>query len=237
MALPSKDLMVSESDSRYSSLAWNMVDQQLRRRGIRDQAVLRAMVEVPRHRFVSPENALNAYKDCPLPTADGQTISQPYMVAMMTELLAVKPGMRVLEIGTGSGYQTAVLAHMGAIVVSVERSATLAQRARKILNQLGFTEQVKVVEVDGTLGCPENAPYDGIIVTAGAPRLPRSYSEQSADGGRIVIPIGDLDQQNIYLFECHGDRWTESRLIGCKFVPLVGQDGWSPDEVASPVDE
>lgn len=212
-----------------------MVDQQLRRRGIRDRAVLEAMADVPRHRFVSPENAPNAYEDRPLPTADGQTISQPYMVAMMTELLAVQPGSRILEIGTGSGYQSAVLAHMGAAVVSVERSATLARRARKNLKQLGWSEQVKVVEGDGTLGWPDDAPYDGIIVTAAAPRLPRAYSQQLADGGRIVIPIGDLTQQHIYLFERHGDQWTETPHIACMFVPLIGQDGWSPNDITPPV--
>jgi len=228
---------VSESDGRYRSLAWNMVDQQLRGRGIRDQAVLEAMAEVPRHRFISPENAPNAYSDRPLPTADGQTISQPYMVAMMTELLAVKPGTRVLEIGTGSGYQSAVLVHMGANLVSVERSATLARRARKILDQLGLSGQVKIVEGDGTLGWPQDGPYDSIIVTAGAPKLPQAYCEQLADGGRIVIPIGDLVQQSIYLFECRGNQWTETRHIGCKFVPLIGQGGWSPQDIAPPLEE
>lgn len=221
-----------KSDDQYRSLAWNMVDRQLRRRGIKAPAVLRAMAEVPRHRFVSQENEADAYSDCPLPTADGQTISQPYMVAIMTELLAVSPGARVLEIGTGSGYQSAVLAHMGASVVSVERSATLAQRARETLDQLGWSGRVKIVEGDGTLGWPPDAPYDGIIVTAGAPQLPQAYCQQLADGGRIVIPIGDLAMQNICLFERRGDQWTETRHIGCKFVPLVGQDGWSEDDIA-----
>ena len=228
---------MSESDNRYRSLAWNMVDQQLRRRGIRSQAVLKAMAEVPRHQFVPAENALNAYSDRPLPTADGQTISQPYMVALMTELLAVTPGTRVLEVGTGSGYQSAVLAHLGATVISVERSATLAGRARKTIDQLGLSDQVKIVEGDGTLGWPQDGPYDGIIVTAGAPKLPPAYCEQLTDGGRIVIPIGDLAQQYIYLFERHRNRWTETRHIGCKFVPLVGQDGWSADEIALPSDQ
>ncbi len=186
------------------------------------------MGRVPRHLFVSHVDPRDAYSDRALPTSQGQTISQPYMVAMMTELLRVTPGLRVLEVGTGSGYQTAVLAHMGAQVVSIERSEELAQQASRAIDEQGWSDRVKIVEGDGTLGWPRGGPYDRVIVTAGAPRLPRAYQEQLADRGRVVIPIGDSETQHIYLFERASDRWVETRSIGCKFVPLVGQDGW-PD--------
>ncbi|MEE9211041.1 MAG: methyltransferase domain-containing protein, partial [Phycisphaeraceae bacterium] len=140
--------------------AERMVRHQLRARGVRDPAVLEAMTQVPRHRFVSEADAADAYADKALPTADGQTISQPYMVAVMTEQLRIEPGVKVLEVGTGSGYQAAILAHMGAQVVSIERSETLARQARDVLGQLGWSDRVRVVVGDGTLGYPQEAPYD-----------------------------------------------------------------------------
>lgn len=217
-------------DKKYQGLAQNMVDVQLHRRGIQDRAVLKAMANVPRHRFVPDANPQEAYSDHPLATAQGQTISQPYMVGMMTEQLGVEPGLRILEIGAGSGYQAAVFAYMGAQVVTIERSTLLASRARKVLQELGWTNQVEIIEADGTLGWPPAAPYDRVIVTAGAPHLPKAYRDQLADPGRIVIPIGPLKQQNIVVYDQQGDSWSQKQLIACKFVPLIGQDGWPPDD-------
>ncbi len=214
--------------STHQSLALNMVDQQLRRRGIDDRAVLAAMGGVPRHRFVPHVTPKKAYSDHALATAEGQTISQPYMVAIMTQLLRIQPGMRVLEIGTGSGYQTAVLACLGARVITIERSQHLAQSARQLLDELGWAPQIQWVQADGTLGWPEEAPYDRILVTAAAPHLPQAYPDQLGDPGRIVIPIGDQQQQHLMTFLREGDQWSKQKGLACKFVPLIGLDGW-PD--------
>lgn len=207
--------------------ARKMVDRQLRRRGVSDDAVLDAMLWVPRHAFVPADHVRSAYADKALPTAEGQTISQPYMVALMTESLSVRAGLRILEIGTGSGYQTAVLAQIGAMVVSVERSAALAEAARQRLEALGYADRVSVVVGDGTRGWPPAAPYDRILVTAGAPRLPAAYREQLVDGGRIVIPLGDRTVQRLTNLDRDGDQWTRTESTACKFVPLIGEDGWS----------
>jgi len=208
-------------------VAQHMVQEQLYRRGVRDQAVLQAMSQVPRHHFVPTASLEEAYSDHPLPTAQGQTISQPYMVAMMTQLLGVEPGMKVLEIGTGSGYQAAVLTVIGAQVITVERSELLAQRASDVLKQLGCSESVQIIQGDGTRGLESGAPYDRVIVTAAAPHLPVALRDQLADIGRIVIPIGDLEQQHIMVFKRHGTHWSKLPNISCRFVPLIGQDGWS----------
>ena len=223
---------MSHNEPDYRSFAWNMVDQQLRRRGISDPVVLDAMGHVPRHRFVPDTDLKDAYADRALPTTEGQTISQPYMVAMMTERLQVKPGMRVLEIGTGSGYQTAILAQLGASVVTIDQSLTLTQRARHILEELGYADCVTIIEGDGTLGYLSQALYDRVIVTAGAPHLPQAYKDQLADPGCIVIPIGSLHDQKIHVYDRRGDDWTETHDTACRFVPLIGQDGWSREDVA-----
>ena len=207
-----------------------MVEQQLRGRATGDEAILAAMRAIPRHPFV-PQLSLNeAYADKAQPTAEGQTISQPYMVALMTDLLRVTsgpPGLRVLEVGTGAGYQTAILAHLRATVVSMERSAALADRARSTLANLGLMAQVKIAVADGTLGWPEDAPYDRILVTAGAPHIPAAYRAQLKDGGRIVVPVGDRSEQTLLVAERHGEEWEERPSVACRFVPLVGADGWA----------
>ncbi len=210
----------------------HMVDTQLAGRGVGDERVLNAMRRVPRAAFVPDLSATEAYADKALPTADGQTISQPLIVGRMTELLGVRPGDRVLEIGTGSGYQTAVLVLMGAKVVTVERSAKLAERAKRALMSLGLADGVTFVVGDGSLGCAEYGPFDRVLVTAAAPRVPEALQGQTADGGRIVIPIGDRSEQELMAYEWHSENdWDARADMRCRFVPLVGEDAWAAHEV------
>jgi protein-L-isoaspartate(D-aspartate) O-methyltransferase len=205
----------------------DMVARQLEARGVRDARVLDAMRRVPRHRFVPPELVAHAYEDTPLPIGERQTISQPYMVALMSEALALTgPEPRVLEVGTGSGYQSAVLAAMGAHVISIERVPELALRARGLLAELGFGDRVRVVEGDGTLGWPAGAPYDGIIVTAGAPQIPRPLVGQLAPSGSMVLPIGEQDVQTLVRLR-RGEQGLIEHYFGeCRFVKLHGAYGW-----------
>jgi protein-L-isoaspartate(D-aspartate) O-methyltransferase len=208
----------------------DMVAKQLRRRGIRDERVLDAMATTPREQFVPGVPTSLAYDDRALPIDAGQTISQPYMVARMTELLRVEPGDRVLEIGTGSGYQAAVLARLGARVTSIERLADLADAARATLRQLGI-EGVDVRVGDGSKGDPDGAPWDGIVVTAAAPSIPHSLREQLDVGARLVIPVGPRYQQELVVVERRSpndwQEWSDGAVV---FVPLVGEAGWSETE-------
>ncbi|MBI3934314.1 MAG: protein-L-isoaspartate(D-aspartate) O-methyltransferase [Acidobacteria bacterium] len=206
-----------------------MVEMQLRRRGIRDERVLEAMGEVPRHEFVAPADREHAYEDHPLPIGHGQTVSQPYMVAVMLEASELKGYERVLEVGTGSGYQAALLTRLAAHVYTMERDAELAQEAQERLQAMGLSGAVEVIQGDGSLGLPILAPYDAIIVAAAAPNIPASFLDQLAEGGRLVIPVGTLEQQELRQVRKIGDR-TVSRLLGyCRFVPLTGSRGWQPD--------
>lgn len=209
----------------YDSQRERMVADQIARRGIADLGVLRAMRAVPRHLFVLPEEAAHAYDDRALPIGFGQTISQPYMVAVMTEALAVQPSHRVLEIGAGSGYQAAILGLLAREVITIERHAELAARARETLARAGVTK-VTVLVADGTLGWPDQAPYDRIIVTAGAPRVPDALRAQLADGGCLVIPVGSSMHQDLLAIRRLGDRFEERVCEGCVFVPLIGEQGW-----------
>jgi protein-L-isoaspartate(D-aspartate) O-methyltransferase len=203
-----------------------MVREQIEARGVRDPAVLEAMRQVPRHLFVEEALAPKAYMDSPLPIGEGQTISQPYIVALMSELLQVRPGMKVLEIGTGSGYQAAVLAQMGATVYTVERIKPLFYAARKRFMDMRLFS-IKPRLDDGTLGWPEEAPFDGIMVTAGGPQVPRPLVDQLADPGRLVIPVGGARRdQTLVLVEKQGGRVTETAKGGVVFVDLVGAHGW-----------
>jgi protein-L-isoaspartate(D-aspartate) O-methyltransferase len=217
---------MDEVRARTSGARARMVADQLRGRNIRDERVLAAMATVPREAFI-PANVRDlAYDDGPLPIGAGQTISQPYIVARMTELLHVASGDRVLEIGGGSGYQAAVLAELGCLVTSVEREPDLAAAARDRLNGLGYGDRVTVLVGDGSLGDPEGAPWDGILVAAGAPAVPHALREQLGDGRRLVIPVGSRSMQQLMVVEHHGNEWTEHSDGPCVFVPLVGAGGW-----------
>ena len=208
-----------------------MVDRYIAARGIRNPRVLEAMRAVPRHRFVDAGLGPRAYSDHPLPIGEGQTISQPFIVALMTELLDPAPEDRVLEIGTGSGYQTAVLALLCAQVISVERHAGLAAGARERLAALGL-RNVAVHVGDGTQGWPAGGPYDGVLVTAAGPSIPRPLRDQLADGGRLVIPMGGEEVQRLQVLERDGETFREEDAGGCAFVKLIGAHGWG-EEAAS----
>jgi protein-L-isoaspartate(D-aspartate) O-methyltransferase len=205
-------------------MAW--IDEQLVARGISDARVLRAMERVSRAAFVPDAAQAEAYADRALPIGGGQTISQPYMVAVMTEALRLTGTERVLEVGTGSGYQAAVLSELAREVITIERVPELAHAARARLAALGCAN-IEVHVGDGTLGWPARAPFDGILVTAGAPRVPESLKLQlSPDGGRLVVPVGPADQQWLTIVTRTGDRFEESIGVSCVFVPLLGQEGW-----------
>jgi len=202
-----------------------MVEEQLVRRGITDARVLSVMRRLPRHRFVEEALRDRAYGDHPLPIGESQTISQPYIVAAMTQLLQLQGHEKVLEIGTGSGYQTAVLAELVRRVCSIERLPALATRARQILEELGYTNAV-VKTADGTYGWPDEAPFDRILVTAGAPAVPAPLFQQLAEGGRLVLPIGEPQSQTLHLVEKVDGQMRTSTDCGCVFVKLVGKYGW-----------
>jgi protein-L-isoaspartate(D-aspartate) O-methyltransferase len=205
-----------------------MVEEQIRRRGISDERVLAAMRKIPRHLFVNPIDQEVVYEDRPLPIGEGQTISQPYMVAIMTQSLEVRSQDRVLEIGTGSGYQTSILAELARAVFSIERIPKLHQKALSILRQLGY-ENISLLNGDGSKGWPEKAPFDGIIVTAAAPEVPETLKTQLAEGGRLVIPVGPRYSQTLYRITRRGRNYEEEDITGCVFVPLVGDFGWKDE--------
>ncbi|WP_417686688.1 protein-L-isoaspartate(D-aspartate) O-methyltransferase [Roseibium sp.] len=208
----------------------NMVEFQLERRGIRDQLTLAAMRKVPRHDFVPDNERAYAYDDRPLPIGAGQTISQPYMVAMMTEALKLCGGEKVLEIGTGSGYAAAVLDEIAGTVISIERVKSLADHARANLQRSGHG-QVRVICADGTKGLPDEAPFDGIVVTAGGPRVPDALKRQLKIGGRLVIPVGAFAPlQSLMRVMRTGDNdYATENLGGVLFVPLIGEEGWGDE--------
>jgi len=203
----------------------SMVEQQLRRRGITDQRVLEAMRSVPRHEFVSRQDWPQAYADHPVVIAEQQTTSQPYIIAAMLQAAEIKPGDRVLEIGAGSGYQTALLAELAGQVFAIERYSSLVEASRQVLDRLGY-HNIAVVAGDGSLGLPAAAPYDVIIVSAAAPHIPAALVEQLASGGRLVIPVGDSSQQVLKLVRKRAEGVSETALEGCRFVPLIGQGGF-----------
>lgn len=206
-----------------------MVTQQLLKRGIRDARVLQSVRDMPRHLFVPTRHRLLAYEDMPLPIGHEQTISQPLMVAMMTEALQLQGHERVLEIGTGSGYQAAILSHLAVVVFSIERIPELSAQARATLAMAGIMN-VHVLVGDGSLGLPEHGPYDAIVVTAASPKVPPALVDQLKPGGRLVIPVGDRHEQMLMRFTMTDAGPHLERLGGCRFVPLIGQQGWFSDE-------
>jgi len=212
-------------DELYASEREQMVATQIARRGVRDARVLEAMRTVPRHCFVSPEYRYLAYTDGPLPIGNGQTISQPYIVALMSELLELRGDEKVLEVGTGSGYQAAVLAHLARQVHTIERYANLARYAARLLADLGLTNVTFHIG-DGSKGLEEQAPFAGIIVTAAAPIIPPPLLDQLEDGGRLVIPVGSRGGQVLERWVRQGERFDYESIIPVAFVPLVGEQGW-----------
>jgi protein-L-isoaspartate(D-aspartate) O-methyltransferase len=203
-----------------------MVENQIAARGVRDPRVLAAMREVPRHLFIPPPYDRNAYEDSPLPIGNGQTISQPYIVAVMTELLNPKPLDNALEIGTGTGYQAAILSRVVKRVTTIERIPEVADLARRNLAALHF-DNIEIIVGDGTLGYPEHAPYDVIIITAATPDIPDPLVSQLAEGGRMVVPTGARDVQDLITIERHGDTFVRQSHGGVRFVPLIGKHGWN----------
>ncbi|MBP1752171.1 MAG: pcm [Geobacteraceae bacterium] len=207
-----------------------MIETQILARGITDRRVIDAMLKIPRHIFVEEAMASQAYNDNPLPIGEKQTISQPYMVALMTELLELTGKEKVLEIGTGSGYQAAILALLADRVYTVERIRPLALKARKALDSLGLLN-INIKISDGTIGWKEEAPFDAILVTAGAPVIPSGLVDELAPGGRLVIPVGDQYEQTLVKITKQEDGSIEQQnLIGCRFVKLIGKYGWEGEE-------
>ncbi|HJX55276.1 MAG TPA: protein-L-isoaspartate(D-aspartate) O-methyltransferase [Methanoregula sp.] len=202
-----------------------MVERQIEARGVRNPGVLAAMREIPRHLFIPPPYDRSAYEDSPLPIGNGQTISQPYIVALMTELLKPEPEDNVLEIGTGCGYQAAILAKLVRKVTSIERIPAVADLARSNLAALGISN-VEIQTADGTLGYPENAPYNGIIITAATPSVPKPLIEQLAENGRLVAPVGGREIQELVVLSRRKGIVSQELHGGVRFVPLIGEHGW-----------
>jgi len=209
---------------RYEEDRKDMIDL-LKQRGVTDPELLKAMAKVERHRFVSQAFVNRAYDDTALPIGSSQTISQPYTVAFMTQELAPKKGSKILEVGTGSGYQAAILAEMGCRVFTIERHMELHLASRKLFEKLGYRIASRCG--DGTVGWSEFAPYDGIIVTAAAPQVPDPLLNQLAEGGRLVIPVGDLDMQKLRVITKVNGEYETKEVYGFKFVPLIGKKGWN----------
>ena len=229
--MPSGGSSASVTEAGFARQRADMVEAQLRKRGVRDQRVLEAMLAVPRHEFIAPQHRAHAYEDRPVPIGAGQTISQPYMVAVMTEALELAAWHKVLEVGTGSGYQSAVLAKLAARVHTIEREPELLENARRTFQRLargGFPEadRVEFLQGDGTEGYAPAAPYDAILVAAGAPSVPPSLVGQLAEGGRLVVPVGDRHNQELLMLHKRLGQLTTRTINECRFVPLVGKEGW-----------
>jgi protein-L-isoaspartate(D-aspartate) O-methyltransferase len=213
------------TEEEYTQERKRMVAEQIVSRGLRDPRLLAAMEAVPRHRFVPSDHLTWAYSDGPLPIGFGQTISQPYIVAFMTDALHLTCTERVLEVGTGSGYQAAILGQMAAEVHTVEFIPELSEQAERVLHELGFTN-IHVHCGDGSLGWLEAAPYDGVLIAAAAPRLPQPLLDQLAEGGRIILPVGSRGFQQLEIWERRGKKFEHEASIPVAFVPLLGEHGW-----------
>jgi protein-L-isoaspartate(D-aspartate) O-methyltransferase len=217
--------VTSTADALLAARRQRMVDTQLRQRGVRNPRVLDAMARVPRHEFVDAAFRDQAYDDTPLPIGDGQTISQPYMVAIMLDLLDPRAEDMILEVGTGSGYQTALLAELSRHVDSIERHPALAARAERALEQLGYAN-VAIHVGDGSLGLPSRSPFDAIIVAAAAPEVPPALVEQLSEGGRLAVPVGPADAQLLHVLTKQQGQAVTTETVGCRFVPLIGEQGY-----------
>jgi|UniRef100_A0A7C5EWT3 protein-L-isoaspartate(D-aspartate) O-methyltransferase len=221
--------MSEDQEEKFLEARKWMVESQIRQRGVTSSRVLAAMTKVPRHRFVPPHLWDQAYNDYPLPIGENQTISQPYIVALMTEALDLRSTDKVLELGTGSGYQAAILAELAAQVFSIDRVPSLARKAEETLKALGYSN-VRIRVGDGTLGWPEEAPFDAIMVTAGSPQIPPPLLEQLAPGGRLVIPVGDQFSQTLTRVRRTAEGLKYEYLGGCRFVKLIGRYGWQEED-------
>ena len=221
---------MEDEDLRYSRERENMVKDQIEARGVNNYRLLEALRRLPRHRFVQPGDEMFAYYDEPVPIGYRQTISQPYIVAMMTSLAALQGDECILEVGTGSGYQAALLGMLAARVYSMERIPELAVRARKVLTELDI-KNVEVIEGDGTLGYPPAAPYDAILVTAAAPHAPEALLNQLAEGGRLIIPTGTKSLQQLQVWTRSGNRFDSEDMLPVVFVPLLGEYGWKEPDI------
>ena len=212
-------------NERFAAQRQTMVEMQLRARGIRDERVLAAMARVPRHEFVAPDYYEQAYEDHPVPIGEMQTLSQPYIVALMLEALMLTGPETVLEVGTGSGYEAALLGELARMVYTVERHESLARCAQEVLSRLGYSN-VSVLVRDGSQGLPEHAPFDAIVVSAAAPRMPPALFEQLREGGCMVLPVGPAQAQELQLVRKREASAIISYLEGCRFVPLIGEQGY-----------
>ena len=220
--------LTEQATKAYAGQRRKMVEEQLLERGIKDLALMEVMSRVPRHLFVDSSLQQRAYGDCPLPIGENQTISQPYIVASMTEALQLKGEERVLEIGTGSGYQTAILAEMASQVFTIERIKPIVQKTKVLLNSLGYASIVFKV-FDGTYGWRDQSPFDAILISAATPNIPTALIEQLADKGRLVAPVGSRESQKLTVLNKVGNRLVSREKESCKFVPLIGKFAW-PEE-------
>jgi len=213
----------------YAGQRRKMVEEQILGRGIKDLSVMEVLSRVPRHLFVNSSLQHRAYGDCPLPIGENQTISQPYIVALMTQVLDLKGGERVLEIGTGSGYQTAILAELAAHVFTIERVKPLVKKTKELLEGLKY-KNIVFKTFDGTYGWRDQSPFDAILISAATPSIPKSLIEQLADKGRLVAPVGERESQDLIVLNKNGNRVVERKIGSCKFVPLIGKFAWSEEE-------
>jgi|TARA_B110000438_G_scaffold4154_1_gene4191 protein-L-isoaspartate(D-aspartate) O-methyltransferase len=213
----------------YAGQRRKMVEEQILGRGIKDLSVMEVLSRVPRHLFVNSSLQHRAYGDCPLPIGENQTISQPYIVALMTQVLDLKGGERVLEIGTGSGYQTAILAELASHVFTIERVKPLVKKTKELLEGLKY-KNIVFKTFDGTYGWRDQSPFDAILISAATPSIPKSLIEQLADKGRLVAPVGERESQDLIVLNKNGNKVMERKIGSCKFVPLIGKFAWSEEE-------
>ena len=221
--------LTEQAIQAYAGQRRKMIEEQLSGRGIKDLSVMEVLSRVPRHLFVDTSLRHRAYGDCPLPIGENQTISQPYIVALMTEVLQLKGDERVLEIGTGSGYQTAILAELASQVFTIERIKPLVQKTKELLEGLRY-KNIVFKTFDGTYGWRDQSPFDAVLISAATPNIPTALIEQLADRGRLVAPVGERESQDLIVLNKNGDKVVRRKIGSCKFVPLIGKFAWSEEE-------